>query len=311
MNAAVPPLLLRRLRETSTEGIRSRRWWAEQPTAARAAGVPREDLTAEPRVVSVPLTASLAADLQTLTGDAPVRLLALLSLLAGLFAAEPGDRIVGTATPDADGGLLPVLVPVQPGDSLAGLLDRFLGSLTDVLHAADGCPAAAAHGVTMVSVVEPLQTVQADWPLVLTGRIDTDGVTLRVVSRTPTGGVPAADRVARLVASLVDDPLADCAALIQAGHASESAKLAPVAAPGPASAVLGELAAIWCELLEVDSVQPDDDFFDLGGHSLLALELVAEIRERFTERMAMRYVFDCPTLTTLTAAVTRLSTGEQ
>jgi len=40
------------------------------------------------------------------------------------------------------------------------------------------------------------------------------------------------------------------------------------------------LAGIWCEILSVDRVQPDDDFFSLGGDSLLAVRVVGAARER-------------------------------
>ncbi|MEU7763259.1 MULTISPECIES: non-ribosomal peptide synthetase/MFS transporter [Micromonospora] len=39
------------------------------------------------------------------------------------------------------------------------------------------------------------------------------------------------------------------------------------------------LAAIWSEVLGVDTLGIDDDFFDLGGHSMLATQVVAKIRK--------------------------------
>ncbi|HEU5473426.1 MAG TPA: phosphopantetheine-binding protein [Actinophytocola sp.] len=39
-----------------------------------------------------------------------------------------------------------------------------------------------------------------------------------------------------------------------------------------------ELARLWMEVLGVDSVDEQDDFFDLGGHSLSALRLSTLIR---------------------------------
>jgi amino acid adenylation domain-containing protein len=33
------------------------------------------------------------------------------------------------------------------------------------------------------------------------------------------------------------------------------------------------IADVWCELLELDEVHPEDNFFDLGGHSLLAMQV--------------------------------------
>ncbi|SEL09198.1 amino acid adenylation domain-containing protein [Pseudoxanthomonas sp. GM95] len=38
------------------------------------------------------------------------------------------------------------------------------------------------------------------------------------------------------------------------------------------------LSALWCELIGVGQVQPNDNFFDTGGHSLLAMELAARVR---------------------------------
>jgi acyl carrier protein len=40
------------------------------------------------------------------------------------------------------------------------------------------------------------------------------------------------------------------------------------------------LAAIWAEVLRVDSVGPDQDFFSLGGNSLLAVRMIGLVHER-------------------------------
>jgi surfactin synthase thioesterase subunit len=39
------------------------------------------------------------------------------------------------------------------------------------------------------------------------------------------------------------------------------------------------VASIWCDLLGVERVGRDDDFFDLGGHSMLAMQVVAALRK--------------------------------
>ncbi len=45
------------------------------------------------------------------------------------------------------------------------------------------------------------------------------------------------------------------------------------------SSMIEVLAAIWQRVLQLQSVQVDDDFFDLGGDSSLALQLFNEIAE--------------------------------
>src|SRR5262249_52431219 len=41
------------------------------------------------------------------------------------------------------------------------------------------------------------------------------------------------------------------------------------------------LAAIWRDLLRVENIDPDDNFFDLGGHSMLAVQFSNRVRSVF------------------------------
>ncbi len=41
-----------------------------------------------------------------------------------------------------------------------------------------------------------------------------------------------------------------------------------------------QLAALWAQVLGVNSVGPDDNFFASGGHSLLAVRLLGAIRQK-------------------------------
>jgi len=50
----------------------------------------------------------------------------------------------------------------------------------------------------------------------------------------------------------------------------------------PRTAEERRLAEVWSELLNVERVGANDNFFDLGGNSLLALRLFARIRSEFS-----------------------------
>ena len=63
------------------------------------------------------------------------------------------------------------------------------------------------------------------------------------------------------------------------------------------------LAGLWAELLGVEAVQREDDFFALGGHSLMATRLIARIRAELGRELALRDVFEHPRLEQLAGAL--------
>ncbi|WP_348705598.1 amino acid adenylation domain-containing protein [Tenacibaculum sp. 190524A02b] len=70
-----------------------------------------------------------------------------------------------------------------------------------------------------------------------------------------------------------------------------------------------QLAAIWQELLGVEKVGVHDDFFELGGHSLLATRLVSKIRTELNIEIAIRDIFQYPTIANLSLKVLTYSKG--
>lgn len=81
-------------------------------------------------------------------------------------------------------------------------------------------------------------------------------------------------------------------ALAEAGHgASEWETFAE-----PRTDVEKDVAGIWRELLKLERVGLDDNFFEIGGHSLAASQMVSRIREVFQVDLALGRVFMNPTV---------------
>ncbi|RPK92165.1 MULTISPECIES: amino acid adenylation domain-containing protein [Streptomyces] len=77
---------------------------------------------------------------------------------------------------------------------------------------------------------------------------------------------------------------------------------APAAAPR-ATAPATVLAGIWQEVLGVEAVGPDDDFWDLGGNSLYAIRIGTLARERGLPGVPLRQLYLTPTLGALSEAL--------
>lgn len=65
------------------------------------------------------------------------------------------------------------------------------------------------------------------------------------------------------------------------------------------------LAKIWTEVLKLDRVGIEENFFDLGGHSLLAIQVIARVRDSFKLELPMAAFFEAPTIGGMAVALGR------
>jgi acyl carrier protein len=97
--------------------------------------------------------------------------------------------------------------------------------------------------------------------------------------------------------------------------------LAALPAPARANTGLGgpvvastnlekQIVSIVSNLLKLDEIGIEDNFFLLGGHSLFAAQLITRLRERFNVEIPLLTLFESPTVASLAVLIGQL-TSEQ
>jgi phthiocerol/phenolphthiocerol synthesis type-I polyketide synthase E len=66
-----------------------------------------------------------------------------------------------------------------------------------------------------------------------------------------------------------------------------------------------QLTQIWQEILGVESIAPDQNFFDLGGDSSVAVHLFAQIEKAFGVKLPLATLFEAPTIEELAKLLRR------
>lgn len=135
------------------------------------------------------------------------------------------------------------------------------------------------------------------------------------VVREPTAGAAEGDWRAFLGARLPDYMVPALCIELPALPRTPNGKLDRRALPAPdfskaAAAYVAPRTAteevvghIWAEVLQVERVGVQDDFFALGGHSLLATQVLSRLRQTFQTTLPLRTLFEMRTVAGLASAV--------
>jgi acyl carrier protein len=67
------------------------------------------------------------------------------------------------------------------------------------------------------------------------------------------------------------------------------------------------LAEIWTDVLRLERVGVNDNFFEAGGNSLLAAQIIRRIHAAFQVEVPLRSLFEAPTIATLAAVINTLT----
>jgi len=75
----------------------------------------------------------------------------------------------------------------------------------------------------------------------------------------------------------------------------------------PMSVLERLVASLYEDVLGIESVGPDDDFFDLGGHSLRATQLVSQVRDLLQIELPLRTFMEAPDVASLCRIIERIA----
>jgi len=213
------------------------------------------------------------------------------------FADEPDARLYGTGDRARwnSAGQLELLGRSDAQFKLRGFriepaeIEACLTALPDVAAAAAGLQSSPGGEARLVAWVVPrvASAWDIDWQQQLRRQlpghmVPSVFIALPALPLTPNGKI-------------------DRAALAALPAAAASPRRTPAGTPGnPAEALLCRL---YGEVLGVDTVGVEDDFFRAGGHSLLATRLIARLRAALQVEVPLRLVFEWPTPRGLAAAL--------
>ncbi|HZU46528.1 MAG TPA: amino acid adenylation domain-containing protein, partial [Mycobacterium sp.] len=136
----------------------------------------------------------------------------------------------------------------------------------------------------------------------ITGTADPAAVRAKLAERLPAYMVPAAVVVLDALPLTVNGKL-DRRALPPPEYTDTDGYRAP------ANAIEEILAGVYAQVLGIERVGVDDSFFELGGDSISAMRLTAAINTGLDANLAVRAVFEAPTVAQLALRIGSTGTG--
>ena len=134
--------------------------------------------------------------------------------------------------------------------------------------------------------------------------VETDELRSSLVKRLPPHMVPAAliplSEIPHTPAGKIDyQRLPDAGERLAAAAACEH----NASHTQPLSETEQRVVAIWQEVLGIDNVAIDDNFFHLGGHSLMAAQVFSRLRTQLGVQLPLREIYAHPTVAALAGLV--------
>ncbi|MFF8319167.1 amino acid adenylation domain-containing protein [Streptomyces bobili] len=206
--------------------------------------------------------------------------------VADPFAPEPGARMYRT------------------GDRVRHRTDGRLEFLERVDHQVK----IRGHRIELGEVEAALRGVTGVTDAAVDVAVDSAGSTR--LAAFVTGDVEVAEVKAELSATLPDYMVPAAFVVLDRLPLTANGKVDRKALPAPdlTSAQTGRrprtpqeqvLCAVFAEVLGVEQIGIDDDFFDFGGHSLLATRAISRIRVLLGAELPVRVLFEAPTVAAL------------
>lgn len=77
----------------------------------------------------------------------------------------------------------------------------------------------------------------------------------------------------------------------------------------PANSIEKRITAVWQEVLKLDRIGANDNFFDLGGHSLLLVQVSSRLEKELSRKVPVMELFKYPTIHTLSSYLAKADEG--